>query len=119
MAVEYLSDEAFSALPENKPAPKTDEFWDPIITSLGEGKIVKLQFSDEKEKRGRRLALGRRSKRAGFTVEIRYGDGFLAARRASQTGQLVTDDDGIVNSDDDGESDRPAPRRRRTSKTDD
>jgi hypothetical protein len=107
MAVEFLSEEAFSALPENKPAPKTDEFWDPVIAALGEGKIVKLQFSDEKEKRGRRLALGRRSKRAGFSVEIRYGDGFLAARRLNQFG----DEDG-------GGADaaaRPATRRRRKS----
>lgn len=105
MAVEFLSDEAFSALPENKPAPKTDEFWDPVIGALGEGKIVKLQFSDEKEKRGRRLALGRRSKRAGFSVEIRYGDGFLAARRSSQFG----DENGGSAAD----TDRPATRRRR------
>lgn len=105
MAVEFLSDEAFSALPENKPAPKTDEFWDPVIGALGEGKIVKLQFSDEKEKRGRRLALGRRSKRAGFSVEIRYGDGFLAARRLNQFG----DENGGSN----GETERPATRRRR------
>lgn len=100
MATEYLSEEAFMALPENKPAQKTDAFWDPIIAALGDGKIVKIQFQDEKEKRGRRLALGRRSKRAGFTVEIRYGDGFLAARRAGEV-----DDSG----------DRPATRRRRKS----
>jgi hypothetical protein len=107
MAVEFLTDEAFSALPENKPAPKTDEFWDPVIAALGEGKIVKLQFSDEKEKRGRRLALGRRSKRAGFSVEIRYGDGFLAARRSSQYG----DDNGAASTD---AADRPTRRKRKT-----
>jgi hypothetical protein len=81
MALEFLTDDEFEALPENKPAPKTDEFWDPIIEALGERKIVKIPFTTEKEKRGRRLAAGRRSKKAGFPIEIRYGEDFFAVRQ--------------------------------------
>lgn len=86
MAIEFLTDEVFEALPENKPAPKTDEFWDPIIAALGERKIVKIPFTTDKEMRGRRLAAGRRSKKAGFPIEIRYGDDFMAIRRANEAG---------------------------------
>lgn len=78
-----MTTKAFEALPENKLAPKVDAFWDPVITALGEGKIVKLPFADEREKKGRRLSAGRRAKKAGFPIEIRYGDDFLAVRRIS------------------------------------
>jgi hypothetical protein len=84
MAVEVISEAAFEALPENKPVPKTDAFWQPIIAALGEGKVVKIPFATEKEKRGRRLAAGRRSKKAGFGIEIRYGDEFFAVRRVAE-----------------------------------
>ncbi len=110
MAVEFLSNDVFEALPENKPAPKTDEFWDPIIDVLGERKIVKIPFADEKEKRGRRLSTGRRSKKVGFPVELRYGDDFIAVRRANNAGADATQEELSVIRD---ETENPQPRRRR------
>jgi len=89
MAVEVLTDAEFDALPENKPAPKVDTFWEPLIAALGEGKIVKIPFTTDKEKRGQRIALGRRTKKAGFSIEIRYGDDFIAVRRAHYSGSQI------------------------------
>jgi hypothetical protein len=90
MASEFLSHDVFEALPENRPAPKPDDFWVPILEALSDRKIVKLPFADEKEKRGRRVSIGRRAKKAGFPVELRYGDDFIAVRRANEVGSDVT-----------------------------
>jgi hypothetical protein len=116
VAVELLTDDAFEALPENTSAPKTDEFWDPILRALGERKIVKISFATDKEKRGRRIAAGRRSKKAGFVIEIRYGDDFLAVRRANDSGTELTQDARPIIGE---KSAQPPPRRRSKTTTDD
>lgn len=86
MSVEIISADVFESLPITSPPPKTDPFWDSIIEALGDGKIVKIPFANDKEKRGRRQAAGRRAKVAGFAIEIRYGETFMAIRRANETG---------------------------------
>ena len=78
---EELDAEAFDALPEPTKPPKSDAEWEELVTALESGKAVKVPFADEKEMRGKRLSLGRRSIRRGFKVDLRYGDGFIAARR--------------------------------------
>ena len=83
MAVQWeeLDAAAFDALPQPAKPPKGDDEWEELIAALERGKAVKLPYGDEKELRGRRLSLGRRAIRRGFKVDLRYGDGFVAARR--------------------------------------
>jgi len=81
MTYDIISVKDFEALPTNQPVNKADEFWQPLMAAIADNKIVKVPFSDEKEKKGRRLAAGRRAKKAGFAIELRYGDGFLAIKR--------------------------------------
>ena len=82
MAVETLTVDEFEALPSNKPGSANDEFWESVVSALSEARIVKISVS-EQERMGRRMALTRRTTKAGLKVEIRYGDGFIAARRVS------------------------------------
>ena len=86
MAVEWqeLDAAAFDALPEPTKPPKGDAAWEEIVTALESGKAVRLPYADEKEMRGKRLSLGRRSIRRGFKVDLRYGDGYIAARRRAE-----------------------------------
>lgn len=78
---ETIDSNAFDALPNPKPAPKNDPEWEEIITALESGQVVKIPYADEKELRGKRLSVGRRAIKRGFRVELRYGEGFIAARK--------------------------------------
>jgi hypothetical protein len=81
VAYQTLTLDEFEAMALNKPLNKADAFWTPIIDALAHGRIVKVPFETETEKKGRRLAAGRRSKKAGFGIEFRYGPDFMAIRR--------------------------------------
>lgn len=70
--------------PEPTKPQKVDPEWEELITAPEAGRTVRLPFGDETEKRGRRLSVGRRAKGRGFSVDIRYGDGFMAVRRSDE-----------------------------------
>src|SRR5690242_6423603 len=108
---EEITEQDFAKLPEpTKPGPKVDHEWEELISRLDQGQVVRLPFWDEKGRRGTRLSLGRRAARRGFKVEIRYGDGFIAARKSDEPIKPgVTAEQG-------GRADKPKPangRRRR------
>jgi hypothetical protein len=71
----------FDRLPPRTQQKPPDPEWEELIAELEAGHDVRLPFADEKEMRGLRLSLGRRAARRGFKVELRYGNGFLVARR--------------------------------------
>jgi hypothetical protein len=73
---------AFDRLPPRTPQKAGDPEWEELVTALEAGDDVRLPYENEKEMRGLRLSVGRRAKRRGFRVELRYGDGFLIARRS-------------------------------------
>ena len=121
MAVEWqeLDAAAFDALPARTKPPKGDADWEAILGALEAGKVVKLPYQDEKELRGKRLSLGRRAIRRGFRVELRYGDGFIAARKS---GHVVTDGppaaeevDPALAEPGEATEEKPARRRRKPS----
>ncbi len=74
---------AFDALPPRTQQKPGDPAWEDIINTLEAGDDVRLPYENEKELRGLRLSVGRRANRRGFRVELRYGDGFLIARKSS------------------------------------
>lgn len=85
---ETIPADQFDTLPNPKPTPKTDPEWEEIVTALESGQVVKIPYADEKELRGKRLSVGHRAIKRGFRVELRYGNGFIAARKS---GHVVTD----------------------------
>ena len=82
-------------------APTAPDRWAPILDILESGEIVSLPYSDDKQLRGMRVALGRRAKQRGLTLEVRTHDHTLAARKVASTGRPVAPDT------------MPAPRGRR------
>ena len=97
MAIQWqeLDERAFEELPVPAKQPKGDAEWEELVTALESGKAVKVPFADEKEMRGKRLSLGRRSIKRGFRVELRYGDGFIAARKKGEDGPVGTEEDAV------------------------
>jgi hypothetical protein len=79
---EVISDEDFAAVPA-KPAKEPSE-WEPVLDLLEQGKSVRIPFKEEKDRRGKRLALGRRAAGRGFKVEMRATDTYMVARRSDQ-----------------------------------
>ena len=80
---EVADKSAFDQLPPRTQQKPGDPEWEEIVTALEAGDDVRLPYGDEKEMRGLRLSVGRRARRRGFRVELRYGDGFLIARKSS------------------------------------
>jgi hypothetical protein len=75
-----MTTRAFESLPENKPISVADALERPITAALGRSRIVKISMATEKEKMGRRMELGRRAKKTGFAIEIRYDSDFMTVR---------------------------------------
>lgn len=82
---EEISEQEFAQLPEpTQPGPKVDHEWEELLSRLDQGGTVRIPITDEKSKKGTRLSLGRRAARRGFKVSIRYGEGFMAARKSDE-----------------------------------
>ncbi len=79
---EIADKSVFDQLPPRTQQKPGDPEWEEIVTALEAGDDVRLPYENEKEMRGLRLSVGRRATRRGFRVELRYGDGFLIARRS-------------------------------------
>ena len=82
---EVADKSAFDQLPPRTQQKPGDPEWEEIVTALEAGDDVRLPYGDEKEMRGLRLSVGRRARRRGFRVELRYGDGFLIARKSGDS----------------------------------
>jgi hypothetical protein len=67
-----ISQKQFDALPENRPPSQVDPEWEELLTALDQGKVVEIPYTDERDRRGKRLAVGRRAAGKGFKVTIRY-----------------------------------------------
>lgn len=73
-------------------APTAPDRWAPVLDVLESGEIVSLPYSDDKQLRGMRVALGRRAKQRGLTLEVRTHDSTLAARKVESTGRPIVPD---------------------------
>lgn len=61
----------YETYPSPKPLKGPDAI-DAIIEAVATGKTVELTLVDESAVRGRRMALGRRAKRLGLEIRMRY-----------------------------------------------
>ncbi len=69
---------------ETYPSPKLlkgPDTIDDVIEAVAAGKTIELTLVDESAVRGRRLALGRRAKRVGLEIEMRYSENRLVVRQ--------------------------------------
>jgi hypothetical protein len=56
--------------------------WDALMAELDAGLVVRVPATSDQEIRRVRTRLEQRADRRGFGLEFRYGDGFVAARKA-------------------------------------
>lgn len=85
---EVVGHEDFAALPA-KTAGRPDPQWEALLDELEAGRAVRLRYDDEQDRRSKRMSIGHRTRKRGFTVEIRSGDGFMAVRRRPEFDEPV------------------------------
>ena len=79
---EAVNEREFEKYPD-KPPKKADK-WDPVMDQIEAGKVIRLSYGDDKERRNIQLALGRKGASRQFKVETRFQDGTLVARKSSE-----------------------------------
>ena len=81
---EEVEPSVFEQYPARKAAGQSDPTWDDLLTRLEQGKVVRLPYTDERQLRGLRLAVGRRAAGRGFKVETRHDHDSIVIRRRDQ-----------------------------------
>jgi hypothetical protein len=89
---EEVDPSVFEQYPARKAPGQSDPAWDDLLTRLEQGKVVRLPYTDERQLRGLRLAVGRRAAGRGFKVETRHDQDSIVIRRrdaATSTGGML------------------------------
>jgi hypothetical protein len=81
---EEVDPRVFEQYPAKKAPGQSDPAWDDLLTRLDQGKVVRLPYTDERQLRGLRLAVGRRAAGRGFKVETRHDGQSIVIRRRDQ-----------------------------------
>ncbi len=74
----------FETYPSPKPVKGPDDI-DAVIALVAAGKTVEITLADEKALRGRRMAMGRRAKQQGLTLDMRYQGNKIIVRQRGST----------------------------------
>ena len=111
-----ISDKDWNLFPD-KNAKAPDDV-DQMLDAIERGEIVQYQPKDEKDQAGKRMALGRRAKRRGLTLQIRYKEGVMAIGQGGEiAGQpqdgLDTPEATAADTLPENDTAAAAPRRRR------
>ena len=70
----------FETYPAAKPAKGRDDI-DDILDAVAAGQTVRLTLDGDAGLRGRRMSLGRRAKKRGFSIETRYQENRIIVRQ--------------------------------------
>ncbi len=70
----------FDNYPTAKPAKARDAI-DDVLDGVAEGKTVLITLDEGTGIRGRRMSIGRRAKKRGFSVEMRYQENRIIVRK--------------------------------------
>ncbi len=70
----------FETYPAAKPAKGRDDI-DDILDAVAAGQTVRLTLDGDAGLRGRRMSLGRRAKKRGFSIEMRYQENRIVVRK--------------------------------------
>ncbi|HEY7031486.1 MAG TPA: hypothetical protein VH482_09180 [Thermomicrobiales bacterium] len=78
---EVIGTEEFDALPRNGEQRRYPAIWDPALDALEFGDAVRIPCRDDGDGCDTGRDLVRRARARGITIEVRYGEGFVAARK--------------------------------------
>jgi hypothetical protein len=93
---ETMDQAAFGALPTAPAGAGTDEddageaeegegsAWDGVMARLEAGEAIQIPTADERAARRARNRLEKRAERRGIVLEVRQGEGFMAARKTGE-----------------------------------
>lgn len=90
-----ISEQEFDEIPVQKSTTQKSSPWDEVIEQLIDGKVIALPIDDEKELKGIRIGLARRSSKA-FNIKLSFKydvtKKVLAVKMASEKPQSPTDE---------------------------
>ncbi len=78
--VATLTEEDFNELPAPKPPAQKGE-WDPYFNALDQGKIVRIDYTNDKDRANKRRAIGQVAARRGMKVIVKEGKGFFGVQK--------------------------------------
>ncbi len=108
----------FDEYPSPKPIKGPNDL-DAVIEAVAAGKTVEMTLADESVLRGRRMALGRRAKQQGLTLDMRYQANKIVVRQTSTAGESApvevasTEQDEVADAEPQS-APAPASRRKRS-----
>jgi len=105
----------FETYPSPKPIKGPDDI-DAVITLVAAGKTVEMTLADESVLRGRRMAMGRRAKQQGLTLDMRYQGNKIIVRQKSDALDSAPVEVASTEQDEAADAEpqsRPAPAARR------
>ncbi len=82
---EEMTETEFEALPASNRRALRNELWRPVMDAIASGKSVKIDVKNEQDANRKIKTVIRRGLVRGIQVEVRRGDGFIAA---TKTGEL-------------------------------
>jgi hypothetical protein len=78
---EVIDTKEFDALPRNGEQRRYPAIWDPALDVLELGDAVRIPHRDDEDAGDAGRDLVRRARARGISIEVRYGEGFVAARK--------------------------------------
>ncbi len=81
----------FETYPAAKPAKGWDDI-DDILDAVAAGQTVRLTLDGDAGLRGRRMSLGRRAKKRGFSIEMRYQENRIIVRKKPSAVDAVVEE---------------------------
>ncbi len=81
----------FDKYPAAKP-PKARDAIDDVLDGVAVGKTVQLTLDEGTGIRGRRMSIGRRAKKRGFSVEMRYLENRIIVRKKDAAADTTSEE---------------------------
>lgn len=86
---EEMSESEFEALPASNRRALRNELWKPVMDAIDAGKTVKIEVQNEQDANRKIKTVIRRGLVRGIQVEVRHGDGFIAATKTGELSEPV------------------------------
>jgi len=102
----------FETYPAAKPAKGRDDI-DDILDAVAAGHTVRLTLDGDAGLRGRRMSLGRRAKKRGFSIEMRYQENRIVVRQKTTATDSASEEPPVTEPEAEPQS-APARGSRRT-----
>ena len=86
---EEMTESEFDALPASNRRALRNELWQPVMDAIDSGKTIKIEVRNDQDANRKIKTVIRRGLVRGIQVEVRRGDGFIAATSMNSDGKVT------------------------------